>query len=93
MKGIAWLAVAAVGVLGFQELETRQGNSQCKCYPGDKCWPSTSDWNKLNTTVGGRLVRAIPPGAACYDSFEGIPTRDPAKCAEVAQQWSNASWA
>lgn len=66
--------------------------SKCKCYPGEPCWPSTADWGNLNQTVGGRLVKATPPGAVCYDSFEGVPTRDPAKCAEVASQWTNASW-
>lgn len=64
----------------------------CRCFPGELCWPSVSDWNSLNKTVGGRLVRAIPPGAVCYDSFEGTPTRDDAKCAEVAAQWTNSSW-
>ncbi|KAK4224033.1 6-hydroxy-D-nicotine oxidase [Podospora fimiseda] len=64
----------------------------CKCYPGDTCWPSNNEWAALNITVGGRLVRAIPPGAVCYDTFEGIPTRDDAKCAQVSSQWTNATW-
>ncbi|KAK4159965.1 6-hydroxy-D-nicotine oxidase [Cladorrhinum sp. PSN259] len=97
----AWLitAIAASG-LAFQPLVGRQlelaggqgPGTRCKCYPGDRCWPSNNEWAALNRTVGGRLVSAIPPGAVCYDSFEGIPTRDPAKCAQVASQWTNASW-
>ncbi|GAB1319633.1 hypothetical protein MFIFM68171_09843 [Madurella fahalii] len=103
-QGVLCLAIAAAAGGGLasqsQPLQGRQEVDQsgygwprgCKCYPGDSCWPTGGEWAALNRTVGGRLVRAIPPGAACYDSFEGIPTRDPAKCAEVASQWSNATW-
>lgn len=58
----------------------------CKCYPGESCWPSASEWSALNQTVGGRLVRVFPPGAVCYPSFNGILTANPARCAEVAKQ-------
>lgn len=104
LYSLYWLAVAAAGVSGLaSQLQPLQGRHDvdqsgyhwprgCKCYPGDPCWPTGGEWAALNRTVGGRLVRAIPPGAACYDSFEGIPTRDPAKCAEVSSQWSNATW-
>ncbi|KAK0617535.1 isoamyl alcohol oxidase, partial [Immersiella caudata] len=67
-------------------------SSQCKCSPVDPCWPSNQKWSSLNQTVGGRLQRVIPPGAVCYDSFNGIPTADPAKCAAVASQWTNSTW-
>lgn len=97
---IGWLVIAAAASgLAFQPLQEREEvgagarpPASCKCYPGDSCWPSGGDWAALNRTVGGRLVRAAPPGAVCYDSFEGIPTKNPAKCAEVASQWTNASW-
>ena len=99
---VSWLiATAATSCLasGLESLQARQevqsshgGWTRCKCYPGDPCWPSNAEWAALNRTVSGRLVRAIPPGAVCYDSFEGIPTKDPAKCAQVASQWANASW-
>ncbi len=97
-----WLAVAtaASGVVASYEdsllplaLRGAPPPKPCRCYPGDSCWPSNNDWTSLNRTVGGRLVRAIPPGAVCYDTFEGIPTKNPTKCAEVASQWTNSSWA
>ncbi|KAK3356456.1 FAD binding domain-containing protein [Lasiosphaeria hispida] len=96
---IVWLAtVVAINASAYQPLvEVREPLSstappKCKCYPGDSCWPSTAGWAALNRTVGGRLIRATPPGAVCYDSFEGVPTKNAIKCAEVALQWTNASW-
>ena len=92
---ISPLLLAAHG-LADQSLVAREDPTssakQCRCYPGDACWPSTSQWSALNQTVGGRLVRVIPPGAACYPTFNGIPTADAAQCAEVASQWGNATW-
>ncbi|KAK3381106.1 FAD binding domain-containing protein [Podospora didyma] len=95
----SWLVVAAAArsvahqhwLLEGREAQDR-APARCKCYPGDSCWPSNNEWASLNRTVGGRLVRAIPPGAVCYDSFEGTPTKDATQCAVVASQWTNASW-
>lgn len=36
------------------------------CLPGDECFPSNDVLNDFNTTVGGKLIKAIPYGAACY---------------------------
>ncbi|KAK0652384.1 hypothetical protein B0T16DRAFT_454755 [Cercophora newfieldiana] len=66
---------------------------KCKCYPGDSCWPSTKDWQRLNTTVGGNLQVNLPPAASCYNSFAGpLGTVNPynaAKCAEVTANFPN----
>ncbi|KAF3286277.1 hypothetical protein TWF970_009821 [Orbilia oligospora] len=37
----------------------------CKCRPSDPCWPAPNDWNQLNDTVNGHLIRTTPPGIAC----------------------------
>ena len=92
------VAVLALPCHGYQPLARSPapppppGSSQCKCSPVDPCWPSTAQWSSLNQTVGGRLIRVIPPAAVCYPSFNGIPTADPAKCAEITEQWSNSTW-
>jgi len=89
-------ALLALPSLAFQPLlQSRAPPSkpdQCKCHPGDACWPTPSQWSSLNQTVSGRLVLAIPPGAACYLSFNGLPTFDAAKCAETAANWFNPNW-
>jgi hypothetical protein len=35
-------------------------------YPGDENYPKPSDWAQLNSTVGGNLIAATLPAAACY---------------------------
>lgn len=72
---------------------TRYG---CKCYLGDSCWPSSSQWKALNDTVGGNLQVDIPPGAPCYNVFQGplgnISTYNAAKCANVTAEFANEQW-
>lgn len=65
----------------------------CKCYPGDDCWPGEDQWQKLNDTVDGNLLVNIPPGAPCYNTFEGllgdVQTYDEAECQKVTQNWGD----
>lgn len=71
-------------------------NFGCKCYPGERCWPSTNKWNALNNTVDGRLLVHIPPGAPCHNTFNGplgtVNTYDADKCAEATQNFESESW-
>ncbi|KAL2255431.1 hypothetical protein VTK26DRAFT_3397 [Humicola hyalothermophila] len=39
---------------------------RCRAWPGSSDWPSESDWRKLNSSLGGALLRRVPPAAACY---------------------------
>lgn len=59
---------------------------KCKCFPGDACWPSQKDWNRLNSDVGGRLVTTVPLGSPCHD-----PTYDAQKCAVLKDEWLYSS--
>lgn len=60
--------------------------ARCKTFPGDANWPSSERWDAFNVSLGGALVRGIPPAAACYQG----PYRDDAKCAVVRQKSSSA---
>lgn len=68
-------------------------NYECKCYPGDDCWPKEGQWQKLNSTVDGNLQVNIPPGAPCYNTFKGpfgeLETYDKAECEKVTSNWPN----
>ncbi|TWU72060.1 hypothetical protein ED733_003049 [Metarhizium rileyi] len=65
------LAVTAVAAAPF-----------CRCMPGEPCWPTLSDWNQLNKTVGGRLIKTVPLGAPCHgDSF------DQNRCDYLRSEW------
>lgn len=58
---------------------------ECRCFPGDPCWPTTADWAALNATVGGRLIATIPIASMChYDNFPGY---DSNTCAALQAVW------
>ncbi|RDW88377.1 hypothetical protein BP6252_00409 [Coleophoma cylindrospora] len=54
----------------------------CRCLPGDACWPSTTAWSTLNSTVGGRLVATVELGRACHD-----PYYNATECAYLQSEW------
>ncbi|KAF3766642.1 6-hydroxy-D-nicotine oxidase [Cryphonectria parasitica EP155] len=70
---ILWPVVAAA--LG--------GNQTCKCFPWDSCWPSENEWNTLNTTVTGRLIKTVPLGSPCHD-----PNYNESLCNDLASEWT-----
>ncbi|EGC44961.1 FAD binding domain-containing protein [Histoplasma capsulatum var. duboisii H88] len=61
----------------------------CKCGPGDACWPSAREWQALNSTIDGKLIRAIPPASVCYKSQ---PTYDAAACSSILAQWHTSGF-
>lgn len=64
----------------------------CKCYPGDRCWPTPQKWKALNDTVGGTLKQVIPNWAVCYNTFEGKPTYNAATCAQATANFTLEQW-
>ncbi|EWZ31134.1 hypothetical protein BFJ70_g860 [Fusarium oxysporum] len=60
--------------------------SDCKCFPGDSCWPSDDEWSHLNSTVGGRLVATVPLGSPCHD-----PKYDGEECERLQNEWLYSS--
>ncbi|KFY78340.1 hypothetical protein V499_02483 [Pseudogymnoascus sp. VKM F-103] len=61
----------------------------CKCAPSDLCWPSTVEWDALNNTVSGRLIRSRAPGSVCYPSE---PNYDETSCNVVIANWTNSAF-
>ncbi|KAI8935070.1 hypothetical protein NX059_007665 [Plenodomus lindquistii] len=59
-------------------------SEQCRCLPGDACWPTTTTWSALNSTVGGKLVATVPIGSPCHD-----PTYDATACKALQDSWTN----
>ena len=61
-------------------------NSQnCRCFPGDECWPSQNDWNDFNNTVGGKLIATVPIASACH--VDSYAVYDAQKCADLQAIW------
>lgn len=45
--------------------QTSQQNNRQYCVPTQACWPTEKDWQDLSQRVGGRLIKAVSPIAAC----------------------------
>lgn len=60
----------------------KPGSPKCRYIPGDAGWPTTKEWQKLNSTVGGRLVATVPLGHVCHTTgvFSAF---DEKKCADL----------
>jgi hypothetical protein len=58
--------------------------SRCKNVPGSPGWPSEAEWARLNTAVGGRLLKPAAPAAACHRNVnaQGAPS-----CQQVNAGW------
>lgn len=77
--------------LSLQSRRTAFGN-ECKCYEGESCWPSATAWENLNATVGFLLRKVVPPGAVCYNTFEGKDTYNPSACSLATANWNQQSF-
>ncbi|KAF3018446.1 hypothetical protein E8E14_006015 [Neopestalotiopsis sp. 37M] len=70
-------------------LNANSSTPKCKFMPGDAEWPSQSQWQDFNVSLGGALVQGVPSAAVCYQDW---PQYDEAKCAEVTELWSDPEW-
>ncbi|KAK1774692.1 hypothetical protein QBC45DRAFT_424336 [Copromyces sp. CBS 386.78] len=59
-------------------------NPNCRCIPGDACWPSPSQWSRFNQTVSGRLIATVPLASVCYPEHD---LYDETKCAQLRENW------
>lgn len=57
----------------------------CKAIPGSPGWPTLSAWSSLNKTLGGQLIKPVPPGAVCHPDQ---PTYNAAVCPSVQTAWN-----
>ncbi|KIN03275.1 hypothetical protein OIDMADRAFT_40859 [Oidiodendron maius Zn] len=77
-------------VLGGVALMTNLVAAQdCKCSPSETCWPSTSEWDSLNDTISGRLIRSVPPGSVCYPVQ---PNYNAEACSLVLASWNSSAF-
>ena len=57
----------------------------CRCFPGDACWPSTTQWHSFNSTIGGKLIASVPLAAVCHnDVFAAFDSK---KCDALQDNW------
>lgn len=59
--------------------------TECRCFPGDACWPSVAEWNAFNQTIGGKLIANVPLASVCHNSEFG--PYDAEKCSSLRSNW------
>jgi hypothetical protein len=71
-------------VAGFSLIAhaTRKEASGCRNMPGDENWPSIEEWQALNSSVSGRLIKTMPAGHVCHD-----PTYNASACEALNATW------
>ncbi|KAI2780737.1 FAD binding domain-containing protein [Daldinia loculata] len=68
-----------------RDVEASVNSSKCRCFPGDACWPSRSEWSQFNKTINGKLVATIPLASVCHNS--GFGRYDADACAKLISVW------
>ena len=61
----------------------------CKVMPSDHAWPGQAAWDRLNETVGGRLIATVPLGAVCHQGGFGQVSYDADTCANLRATWDH----
>ncbi|KAL2692532.1 hypothetical protein Neosp_002942 [[Neocosmospora] mangrovei] len=54
---------------------------RCKNHPLDTNWPSVDDWNTLNRSTNGALIRTNPVASSCFNNNSA------ASCDHVQENW------
>lgn len=56
----------------------------CKNHPSDPSWPSPDDWNALNRSTSGALIKTSPVASSCYSK---TPFHSTTSCDDVQENW------
>ncbi|KAK3991448.1 hypothetical protein QBC44DRAFT_392928 [Cladorrhinum sp. PSN332] len=84
MVNLLVLFISLFGLYANAHHDDDVGNSvgydgpRCKTGPQDASWPTAEEWNQLNKTLDGRLLKPVPAPAVCYPSQANY---NPASCA------------
>jgi hypothetical protein len=85
-RSLAWcLAFIVVASCDNASVTRSNGSQECRCFPGDACWPSTAEWRAFNQTVGGKLIENVPLASICHRSEYRF--YDEKKCDDLKSRW------
>ena len=84
-----WLAIATFSLVfdpaQAKPLASNITISECRCFPGDACWPKPSEWYAFNKSVGGKLIATTPIASPCHDDAFG--PFDAQQCDKLKANW------
>jgi len=64
---------------GDKSVTSAHEEASCKAIPGSPEWPADDEWNRLNSSLGGALLKPIPPASVCYSESSAL-VQDAAAC-------------
>ncbi|KAJ5249814.1 hypothetical protein N7489_000224 [Penicillium chrysogenum] len=76
-------------LLASAGLPATSATQHCKASPGDSTWPSINEWNALNQSIHGTLIKTAPAASSCYP---GNPFGSSENCTDVKNHWSYAAY-
>src|SRR5260370_12462648 len=76
LKGMAAMMVLQPDFLLGAGAKAATPSGFSRVRPGDAAWPSAESWAKLNEAVGGNLIAAPAPFAACAADPKGATCLD-----------------
>lgn len=82
MKQMFLLSILSLPIIVF-------GAQYCKLNPGDPDWPKNAEWEALNSSIDGKLLRTVPVASSCWP---GNPFGSQVACDTVKTDWSDALW-
>lgn len=77
-------------LLYFSLLSTAAcASSNCKSTPDDPTWSSLKEWQLLNQSTQGTLIKTVPAPSSCY---EGNPFNSSINCSDITKHWPYAAY-
>ncbi|KAI1365805.1 FAD-binding domain-containing protein [Xylaria arbuscula] len=55
----------------FPSVMEAGGAVSCRFVPEDPSWPLETQWNALNSSIGGRLIKTVPLAHVCFEPNHG----------------------
>lgn len=84
-RGLSLLS-ANVYVTECSNVQSTLDSNFIKQTPIDDCWPSSSKWNALNTSVDGQLIYNQPIAKPCYPGL-GYNAQ---LCQDISKEWTES---
>jgi len=80
-------SIAAV-VRHASQLQVPENLTECRSLPEDSSWPTATEWNDFNKTLGGRLIATKPIASSCHlDTFEAFSQTE---CSALQASWTTS---
>ncbi|GKZ51323.1 hypothetical protein AbraIFM66951_005470 [Aspergillus brasiliensis] len=82
-----YLLASTAGLLACLAIQAVSPDVFCRCQPSESCWPSDTEWQRLNLSLDGSLIRLQPIGHVCHSV-----NLDQTACEEVSRRARDSGW-